>query len=229
MPTGLRKVKPLSISLPIHPVTGLTALGIGKRGPIWPVLGASEDAEDTTPDEGGAPQEPELPEVPEPEQEPETPKPGKPEAPAWTPPASQDELDKMIARRLARENSKHSDALAKAAKYDELEAAKKSNEERLADELTSIRKENDGLKLDKLRAEIVAAKGLPPKLAKRLTGSTREEMEADAEELLEDMPKAEPKVALSQKPKENLRGGGRPDEEPEETDPRKLAARIPRR
>lgn len=28
----------------IHPVTGLRALGMGKRGPIWPVLGGSEDA-----------------------------------------------------------------------------------------------------------------------------------------------------------------------------------------
>ncbi len=30
-------------TLPIHPVTGLRALGIGKRGPIWPVAGASDD------------------------------------------------------------------------------------------------------------------------------------------------------------------------------------------
>ena len=29
--------------LPVHPRTGLTALGIGKRGPIWPVKGGSED------------------------------------------------------------------------------------------------------------------------------------------------------------------------------------------
>ena len=29
--------------LPIHPVTGLRALGFTKRGPIWPVLGGSED------------------------------------------------------------------------------------------------------------------------------------------------------------------------------------------
>lgn len=30
--------------LPIHPVTGLRALGMGKRGPIWPICGGSEDA-----------------------------------------------------------------------------------------------------------------------------------------------------------------------------------------
>lgn len=31
--------------LPVHPATGLRALGMGKRGPIWPILGGSEDAD----------------------------------------------------------------------------------------------------------------------------------------------------------------------------------------
>lgn len=34
--------------LPVHPSTGLTAIGMGKRGPIWPVMGGSPD------DDGGA-------------------------------------------------------------------------------------------------------------------------------------------------------------------------------
>lgn len=29
--------------LPIHPRTGLQALGVGRRGPIWPVMGGAED------------------------------------------------------------------------------------------------------------------------------------------------------------------------------------------
>lgn len=37
---------------PIHPTTGLRALGMGKRGPIWPVIGASEDDDS---ERGGAP------------------------------------------------------------------------------------------------------------------------------------------------------------------------------
>ncbi|QIG58382.1 head scaffolding protein [Mycobacterium phage Cornie] len=32
-------------NFPVHPRTGLQAIGIGKRGPIWPVMGASEDHE----------------------------------------------------------------------------------------------------------------------------------------------------------------------------------------
>ncbi|ANA86362.1 head scaffolding protein [Gordonia phage OneUp] len=40
-----------SSNLPIHPVTGLRALGIGKRGPIWPAIGASPEHDDPdTPD-----------------------------------------------------------------------------------------------------------------------------------------------------------------------------------
>lgn len=42
--------------LPIHPSTGLRALGMSKRGPIWPVLGGSEDAPDV-------PDSPEAPEM----------------------------------------------------------------------------------------------------------------------------------------------------------------------
>lgn len=30
-----------NLVLPVHPVTGLHAIGIGKRGPIWPVMGAA--------------------------------------------------------------------------------------------------------------------------------------------------------------------------------------------
>lgn len=46
--------------LPIHPTTGLQALGWGRRGPIWPVRGASDPAPpadppaDPAPDSGGA-------------------------------------------------------------------------------------------------------------------------------------------------------------------------------
>lgn len=34
------------IHLPVHPVTGLRALGFTKRGPIWPVLGGAPDDDD---------------------------------------------------------------------------------------------------------------------------------------------------------------------------------------
>lgn len=172
------------------------------------------EAVEPTPDEGGASQEPEHD-----------------SAPTFQAITSQEEFERRLARRLGQERSKFTgfeDYKAKAAKFDELEDAKKTTEQRLTDELNALRKDNDGLRLDKLRSEVAAEKGLPAKFARRLTGTTREELEADADDLLDTLPKPEPKTPLSQKPKESLRGGGRPDEEPEEVDPRKLAARIPR-
>lgn len=71
-------------------------------------------------------------------------------------------------------------------------------------------------------------------VAKRLAGESKEDMEADAEELfaLVAPTRSEKddgdKKPLPTKPREKLRGGGDPDDEPEVTDPRKLAALIGR-
>lgn len=40
-------------TLPIHPITGLRAIGFTSRGPIWPVLGGSEDAGTPPPEDPG--------------------------------------------------------------------------------------------------------------------------------------------------------------------------------
>lgn len=71
-------------------------------------------------------------------------------------------------------------------------------------------------------------------VAKRLRGDSEEELEADADELFEMLapaPKEKDEPAsrrVAGKPRERLRGGGDPEEEPEETDPRKLAEMIRR-
>lgn len=66
-------------------------------------------------------------------------------------------------------------------------------------------------------------------VAKRLSGDTDEELEADADELFALLAPAKEKAKPPPgKPRENLRGGGDPDEEPEEMDPRKLANLIGR-
>lgn len=66
-------------------------------------------------------------------------------------------------------------------------------------------------------------------VAKRVRGEDDESLEADADELFELLlPKPAAKVAGG-RPKERLKGGSEPDEEVEETDPRKLAALLPRR
>jgi hypothetical protein len=70
-------------------------------------------------------------------------------------------------------------------------------------------------------------------VAKRVRGESEEDLEADADELFEMLAPA-PKEDSSNsrkvagKPRERMRGGGDPDDEPEETDPRKLADMIRR-
>jgi hypothetical protein len=72
-------------------------------------------------------------------------------------------------------------------------------------------------------------------VAKRVRGDGDDAIEQDADELFEllvPVPDSEPKPGTKTpaRPKERLKGGtAAPDEEPEETDPRKLAALLPRR
>lgn len=70
-------------------------------------------------------------------------------------------------------------------------------------------------------------------VAKRVRGEDDEALEKDADELFSLLAPApsEPKPGTKTpaRPKERLKGGADPDEEPEETDPRKLAALLPRR
>lgn len=70
-------------------------------------------------------------------------------------------------------------------------------------------------------------------VAKRLSGDTDEEMESDADELFDllaskSTPDEPKRPAPAGKPQLSLKGGGDPNEEPEEMDPRKLAGLIGR-
>jgi hypothetical protein len=81
-----------------------------------------------------------------------------------------------------------------------------------------------------MRLEVAALKGLTPKQAQRLVGSTVEELEADADELLSSFTPTEPerKPGPGGQPRERLAGGGDPTEEPDDFDPRAVASRVPR-
>lgn len=117
---------------------------------------------------------------------------------------------------------------AAVKKVDEATNSGKSESEQLAAKLAEMEKKLEGEQANRLRAEVVAAKGLSPVQAKRLSGATKEELEADADELLDAFPTASNGGPPSSKPRQQLRGGGDPNSEPEETDPAKLAAAIPR-
>lgn len=80
-----------------------------------------------------------------------------------------------------------------------------------------------------MRLEVATDKGLTVAQAKRLVGATREDLEADAEELLSSFqPATNNADGVRVRPVEALKGGGQPDTAPEETDPAKLAELVPR-
>lgn len=186
---------------------------------------------DNTPDEQEAPKEQGTARRSEP-QEPE-----RETAHEFNAITSQEAFDKAVGARLAKERAKYAgyeDLKAKATKFDELQDANKTETERLQSRAEAAERERDQLKRTHLISDLATDAGLPKKFWKRVSGETREEIEADIADLLDGMPKpaepAPPKqpVAITTKPRENLRGGGTPDEEPEETDPLKLADLVPR-
>ncbi|QDY06157.1 hypothetical protein FJK98_02425 [Micromonospora sp. HM134] len=66
----------------------------------------------------------------------------------------------------------------------------KTDLERLTERLTKHEEELSTERAARYRAEVAAAKGLTPQQAARLRGATREELEADADELLALFPAA---------------------------------------
>lgn len=145
-------------------------------------------------------------------------------------------LEAMKAQRKAaraeRDQAKQElDALRR--KLDKYESANKSELQRLIEERDSLKAELGKISSVSKRRDI--AEELAPEhatarqikmVAQYLRGSTDEELEASAEELFAHFAPEPPKARTPQRPKERLRGGGEPDEEPEESDPRKLADLI---
>lgn len=112
-----------------------------------------------------------------------------------------------------------------AAKAKELEDANKSEAEKTTERLTAAEKRAEKAEGELLRLSVGLEKGLTPAQAKRLVGSTKEELEADADDLLTTF-SGDKKAPSTRKPNERLRGGSDPEDPPGETDPRKLAAAI---
>lgn len=147
-----------------------------------------------------------------------------------TPPAATDTDVAELRKALKKANE---EAAASRHKLKELDDRDKSDSEKLAERVAAAEQRANDAEARALRLEVAAAKGLTAGQAKRLAGSTREELDADADELLADFAPAskdpdDPKPTPGSRPKERLRGGGDPTEEPDETDPRKLADLIPR-
>lgn len=129
---------------------------------------------------------------------------------------TQADVDRIVQERLARNREENEKNKADADKWRKAEREKLPREQQLLDriaELETLNAQKDervtGLELEKLRADVAHEKKLTAKQASRLKGSTREELEADADDLLEAFPQ---RKSPSQQPIEELTGGGKPEE-----------------
>jgi hypothetical protein len=140
------------------------------------------------------------------------------------------------ARREAEQKNK--DLEARLAKLEDPNA--KSEADQLKEQMAKLQEDLEEERILRLRTEVAAEKGLTAAQAKRLTGSTKEELEEDADDLLEAFPAPEkgdeddsdgkpaaPRRPPTQRPTERLKPGTGTDEAPvEETDIKKLGARM---
>lgn len=98
---------------------------------------------------------------------------------------SQEDFDKAIQARIARERAKipadYDDLKAKAEKFAEWENSQKSEAQRLQEERDKATADLASERAARIRAEVAATKGVPANL---LSGSTQEELEASAEALI---------------------------------------------
>lgn len=116
-----------------------------------------------------------------------------------------------------------------AAKAKELEDSKKTETEKLGEKLTAAEKRAVEAEQRALRLEVASAKGLTQAQAKRLVGATKEELEADADELLASFGAVDPSggkgsgAGKGRTPLEKLRPGAMPNA-PELTLAQQIAA-----
>jgi len=159
----------LGPDLPIHPRTGLTALGLRRNGqPIWPVRGASPDDPGEA-ERGGEGDDPEVP-------------PG-------TGDAGKQAIDRMKQERNDERKARRA-LEAKVAEYEKAEQAKAEADKTEAEKRAAAEQRAAQAELRALRLEVAADKGLSPAQAKRLVGTSREELEADAYDILATFPTA---------------------------------------
>lgn len=87
-------------------------------------------------------------------------------------------------KAMARKHEREAEKLAK--QLADIEASKMSDLERAQQQAQDAATRAEQAELRALRLEIASQKGLTPGQAKRLVGNTREELEADADEIVSE-------------------------------------------
>jgi chromosome segregation ATPase len=112
--------------------------------------------------------------------------------------AAQADKPDAVSKAIKAEREAAKEARRRAeeaeAKVKEYEDAQKSEQQKLEEAAQAAKEEADALRrqiteleVRQRRSDVALAKNLPPKLAERLRGETVEEIEADADALLEDL------------------------------------------
>ncbi|HMG49389.1 MAG TPA: hypothetical protein VK597_02270 [Inquilinus sp.] len=114
---------------------------------------------------------------------PETPATGEPTAPVQPKDASEIKVPPEVERALKKANK---EAETLRLKLKDIEDRDKTEAQKLAERASTAESEVEKARTKLLRYEVAAKKNLPPTLAARLQGSTKEELEADAEVLLKE-------------------------------------------
>lgn len=112
--------------------------------------------------------------------------------PAGDPPADPkpDDLGDAGKKALAAERDARKAAEKELAKYRKAEQDKADADKSEAEKRAAAEQRAADAELRATRLEVAHAKGLTPTQAKRLVGTTKEELEADADEILRDFPTA---------------------------------------
>jgi hypothetical protein len=103
---------------------------------------------------------------------------------------TQEQLNDLLAKQkgdVQRRYSDYDDLKAAADELAKLKEADKSEQEKLQEAASSAQQRADAAEQRLLRIEVGADKGLTPSQAARLHGSTKEELEKDADAFLQDL------------------------------------------
>lgn len=129
--------------------------------------------------------------------------------------------------KLRRENAGHrtkNKSLQEAAdKLAEIEDSTKSETEKATAAAAAAEQRATAAELEAARLRVAVTKGLTAGQARRLVGTTEDELSSDADEMLSEI-----KGSGHPTPRERLRSGMNVTDEAGETDPRKLAESVPR-
>ena len=140
----------------------------------------------------------------------------------------EEEFDRERAiAKIRKANSEAKNLRERLKKFEdaerEREEASKSELQRAVERAEAAEKKLAELEFNALRNEIALSKGLTPAQAKRLQGATKEELESDADELLETFGGIAKSI---NKRAGKLRGGSNPDDDSKDFDPKGLAEKL---